>query len=142
MVDKREARKDFKSKITPKGVFAVRCAASDEAWVSASDHLDTARNGLWFQLRSGLHPNKRLQAAWNAHREAALEYQVLENFRGGCIAAAAERFVSREAEKLGAGVGGCVGVVQLVLAGESARPTCLPTAFACKPPSRCYQRSR
>ena len=42
-MDKREARKEFKSKTTPKGVFAVRRAASGEAWVSAYDHLDTAR---------------------------------------------------------------------------------------------------
>jgi len=79
-MDKREARKEFKSKTTPNGVFAVCRAASGEAWASASDHLDTARNGLWFQLRSGLHSNKALQAAWNAHGEAAFEYQILETF--------------------------------------------------------------
>jgi hypothetical protein len=27
-MDKREARKEFKSKKTPKGVFAIRCAAT------------------------------------------------------------------------------------------------------------------
>jgi hypothetical protein len=78
-MDKRQARKDFKSKKTPKGIFALRCAVSGEVWVSASDHLDSAQNGLWFQLRNGLHPNKRLQAAWRLHGEGAFRYEILEH---------------------------------------------------------------
>ena len=77
-MDKREARKEFKLKKTPKGIFAIRCAATNEAWVSASDHLDSARNGIWFQLRNGLHQNKRLQAEWNAKGEEAFAFEVLE----------------------------------------------------------------
>jgi hypothetical protein len=77
-MDKREARKEFKSRKTPKGIFAIRCAATAEVWVSASDHLDSARNGVWFQLRNGLHQNKRLQAEWNTNGEEAFAYEVLE----------------------------------------------------------------
>jgi len=77
-MDKREARKEFKSKKTPKGVFAVRCAATKEVWVSASDHLDSAQNGIWFQLRNGIHHNKRLQSGWNAQGQEAFAYEVLE----------------------------------------------------------------
>jgi hypothetical protein len=77
-MDKREARKEFKSRKTPKGIFAIRCAASSEVWVSASDHLDSARNGVWFQLRNGLHQHKRLQSEWNAKGEEAFAYEVLE----------------------------------------------------------------
>ncbi len=79
-MDKREARKAYKTRITPKGVFAVRCKSSGEVWVGASDHLDTAQNGVWFQLRGGLHRNPQLQAAWNAHGEAAFEFERLEQF--------------------------------------------------------------
>jgi len=46
--------------------------------VSASRHLDTQQNGLWFQLRQGGLPNAELQAAWNAHGEAAFVFEVLE----------------------------------------------------------------
>jgi hypothetical protein len=77
-MDKREARKEFKSRKTPKGVFAIRCTATGEAWVSGSDHLDSARNGAWFQLRNGQHQNKRLQAEWTAKGEEAFAYEVLE----------------------------------------------------------------
>ena len=79
-MDKREARKEFKSRKTPKGIYSVRCTASGEAWVNASDHLDTVRNGLWFQLRAGSHFNKRLQEAWNTHGESAFEFGILETF--------------------------------------------------------------
>jgi len=69
-MDKREARKAYKARITPKGIFAVRAKISGEVWVGASDHLDTAQNGVWFQLRSGSQRNPQLQAAWNEQGEA------------------------------------------------------------------------
>lgn len=77
-MDKRQARKEFKSRKTPKGIFAIRCAATSEVWLGASDHLDSAQNGLWFQLRNGLHQSKRLQSEWNANGEEAFTYEVLE----------------------------------------------------------------
>jgi hypothetical protein len=48
--------------------------------VGASDHLDTAQNGVWFQLRNASHRNPQLQAAWNAHGEAVFEFEILEKF--------------------------------------------------------------
>lgn len=60
------------------GVFVVRCAASDETWVSPSPNLDAQRNGLWFSLRLGGHPNGALQAAWRTHGEDAFSFEILE----------------------------------------------------------------
>ena len=77
-MDKREARREFKLRKTPKGVFAVRCTATGEVWVGGSTHLDSAKNGLWYQLRNGLHRNQRLQAAWNARGEAAFAFEIVE----------------------------------------------------------------
>ncbi len=79
-MDRREARKAYKARITPKGIFAVRAKISGEVWVGASDHLDTAQNGVWFQLRNGSHRNPQLQTAWNAHGESAFEFEILEKF--------------------------------------------------------------
>ena len=79
-MNKREARKEFKSRKTPKGIYAVRCSATGDAWVGSSTHLDSQQNGIWYQLRNGLHMNKAMQAAWNAHGEPAFSYQVLETF--------------------------------------------------------------
>lgn len=77
-VNRREARKEFKTRKTPKGIYAVRCAGTAQTWVDSSTHLDSARNSLWFQLRGGAVLNKALQTAWNVYGEAAFEFQILE----------------------------------------------------------------
>ena len=60
------------------GVFAVRCAPTGQVWVSASRNLDTKENNLWFALRNGGHPNRVVQAAWNAHGGGAFSYGIVE----------------------------------------------------------------
>jgi hypothetical protein len=77
-MDKRAARQEYKSKKTPKGIFAVRCKATGDVWVGSSTHLDSQVNTIWFQLQGGLHLNPAMQAAWNAHGETAFAYEVLE----------------------------------------------------------------
>lgn len=77
-MDKRAARAEYKLKKTPKGIFAVRCRATGEVWAGASNHLDSHVNQIWFILRSGRHPNKPMQAAWNEHGESAFAYEILE----------------------------------------------------------------
>ena len=77
-----DARKDairaYKERTPPRGVFAVRCAATDQAWVGASPTLDTMQNRLWFMLRHGQHRNRALQEAWRQHGEASFQYDILE----------------------------------------------------------------
>jgi len=75
---RRQLVRDYKERKVRQGVFAVRCAASGEAWVGRSRNLDQQQNGVWFGLRSGGHPNRALQAAWAAHGEAAFAFEVLE----------------------------------------------------------------
>ena len=77
-VDRKEAARQCKERKIPRGIFAIRRKATGEAWVDASPNLGAARNGTWFQLRGGLHMDKKLQAEWNAHGEDAFEFEVLE----------------------------------------------------------------
>jgi hypothetical protein len=60
------------------GVFAVRCGASGQAWVSSTTDLGSKKGGLWFILRMGDHPNPEVQAAWREHAEAAFSFEILE----------------------------------------------------------------
>ena len=76
---RKEIVRTYKERIPQQGIFAVRCAG--RIWVSASRHLDTQQNGLWFQLRQGGHPNTALQAAWKSHGEAAFTFEVLEEVK-------------------------------------------------------------
>jgi hypothetical protein len=75
---KREIARAYAERERVQGVFAVRCAASGEVWVSSSLNLDTQRNSVWFALRMGGHPNKAVQGAWNTHGEAAFAYEIVE----------------------------------------------------------------
>ncbi|MCC7155448.1 MAG: GIY-YIG nuclease family protein [Bryobacterales bacterium] len=76
--DKREARRQYKERKTPKGIFAVRCASTGQVWTGSSTHLDSEQNSLWFQLEKGHHLNPGLDAAWKEHGRPAFSYEVLE----------------------------------------------------------------
>ena len=75
---KREIARAYTERRRFQGVFAVRCAANGDVWVSTSLNLDTQKNSVWFTLRMGSHPNKAVQAAWNAHGEDSFAYEVVE----------------------------------------------------------------
>ena len=75
---RRQAIRDYKEKKAAPGVYIIQCAATGEAWVGGSRNLDAQQNSLWFGLRTGGHPNRALQAAWNAHGEAGLTFEALE----------------------------------------------------------------
>jgi hypothetical protein len=78
---RKEAIRKFKERKTPRGIFAVRCAATGTLWVGSSRNLDAAKNGFWFGLRIGSHLDKSLQSEWNAHGEQAFAYEVLETLK-------------------------------------------------------------
>jgi hypothetical protein len=75
---RKEAIKDFKSQKPLRGAFAVRCTTTNHVWVGSTPNLNAARNAVWFTLRHGLHREKALQEEWNAHGEAAFQYEILE----------------------------------------------------------------
>jgi hypothetical protein len=77
-LDRKEAIRKFKEREPNRGAFAVRCTATNRVWVGTSNNLDATKNGLWFSLRIGAHQAKSLQSEWNAHGEAAFEYEILE----------------------------------------------------------------
>ncbi|MCK1368130.1 GIY-YIG nuclease family protein [Bradyrhizobium sp. 62] len=73
-IDRKAAIAAYKDRKTVAGIYVVRCAASGEAWVGQAPNLETIQNRIWFSLRQGSHTCRRLQAAWNAHGEAALTF--------------------------------------------------------------------
>jgi hypothetical protein len=77
---RRALLRDFKEQKTAVGVFAMRCAATGEAWVGSSKNLGQQPNAIDFALKMGpggrLHP--ALHAAYGRHGAAALRFEVLE----------------------------------------------------------------
>jgi hypothetical protein len=77
-LSRRQILRDYRERKAPAGVYVIRCLASGEAWVGATHDLDAQKNRLWFGLSTRGHANRALQAAWNAHGEAAFSYEPLE----------------------------------------------------------------
>lgn len=77
-MDRKQAIRDFKEAAVPRGVFAVKCSASGEAWVGLSRNLNAQKNGLWFQLGMGSFRTASLQKAWKEFGEPAFVFEVLE----------------------------------------------------------------
>jgi hypothetical protein len=77
-IDRKAAIAAYKERPTRAGIVAVRCAAANLVWVGESRHVDTQRNGLWFSLKHGSHPNRALKAAWAAHGADAFDFEILE----------------------------------------------------------------
>ena len=77
---RRDAIREFKERKAQRGVFALRCAATGQVWVSASRNLDQQPNSIWFGLKSGGFQNREAQAAWRTHGEDAFAFEVLEAF--------------------------------------------------------------
>jgi hypothetical protein len=75
---RRAAIRDYKERKISVGIFAVRCAATGEAWVGRSPNLQQQQNRIWFDLRQSGHPNRALQAAWATQGEAAFSFEALE----------------------------------------------------------------
>lgn len=75
---KRQIARDYKERKVSPGVYAIRCLATGEVWVAPSRNLDAQQNGIWFTLRLGTHPNRALQAVWNAEGEAAFSFEIIE----------------------------------------------------------------
>jgi hypothetical protein len=75
---RRQIADEFKDRKVPRGIFAIRCALTGEAWVGSSPNLDAAKNSLWFQLRGGLSRHQSLQRAWTRHGEDAFSIDILE----------------------------------------------------------------
>jgi len=76
--DKRAAIAAYKKRKTAAGIFAVRCAASGQAWIGQTLNLDTVKNRIWFSLRAGSHGNAELRSAWAAHGADAFTFDPLE----------------------------------------------------------------
>ncbi len=76
--DRKAAISAYKKRERAIGIYELRCAAADAVWVGQTTNLDAIWNRMRFTLEHRSHPNRSLQAAWNAHGEHAIALGVLE----------------------------------------------------------------
>jgi len=108
---RRELTAAYKEIKARPGVYAVRCAATGEAWVFAARNLENREPGVWFSLRLGSHKHAAMQAAWKEHGREGFTYEELAIIDADELASwqMAERLKALEAhwrEALGAAMSG------------------------------------
>jgi hypothetical protein len=106
----RETRKAavaaYKERKAEPGIYAVRCAASGQAWVGGAPDLATIWNRVSFTLRQGVSMAVSLQAAWRAHGADGFSFEVLETLSDEQLVFGRDRMLKERlkhwAETLGA----------------------------------------
>lgn len=78
MSERKALLRAYKEREVEAGIYAVRCLATGEVWIGATQDLSTRQSGVWFSLRLGSHREKTMQAAWNAHGADAFVFEAVE----------------------------------------------------------------
>ena len=68
----------WKERRVTAGVYALRCPAADGLWIGRAPDISTIERRIRFTLRSGGSAQRDLQAAFAAHGDDALSFEVLE----------------------------------------------------------------
>ena len=90
---KDDLKRAYKEAEVRKGVFKIQSTVTGQTWVDSSATVDTVKNRIWFTLRMGTHPHKKLQQAWNASGPEAMEFAVVEVFPEDTSGYALERLM-------------------------------------------------
>ena len=77
-MDRKAQIRRYKQTPRPMGVFRVRNTASARSLVGTSVDLPSMLNRQRFQLESGAHSDRGLQADWDAGAPCAFEFEVLD----------------------------------------------------------------
>lgn len=76
--ERKAAVSAYKERKTVAGVYALRCAATDEQWIGTAPDLSTIWTRRAFVLKQGVETNTALQSAWNLHGRESFTFRILE----------------------------------------------------------------
>lgn len=78
-MDQRRLLKERYKQMKPEmGLYVIQSKVSGKMLLAAATDLKSAINGSRFKLKGGMHPNRALQAEWNAAGEDAFEFRILD----------------------------------------------------------------
>ena len=76
---KKAAIQAYKERKAPRGIFAIRCAATGTVWVDSALDLDTAENRTWFFLKNrDTQIDRSVLAEFEAHGRESFSFEILE----------------------------------------------------------------
>lgn len=82
-IDRKDAIRDYKDMPRQAGVFAVRNIRTGCTLLGSSPDLPSMLNRQRFQLESGGHPDKSLQADYDALGEQAFAFEIIDELEPG-----------------------------------------------------------
>jgi hypothetical protein len=82
MESRKAAIAAYKEIKPERGVFAMRCSATNSVWVDSTPDLRAAQNRMWSSLRfAGAHTEKTMLAEFEAHGQDTFSFEVLEQLK-------------------------------------------------------------
>jgi hypothetical protein len=78
MTDRKSLLRDYKARVVATGVYRVMNKATGHSLVAAHTDVNAILNRHLAQLRMSAHPNRALQADWNAHGQESFVFEVLD----------------------------------------------------------------
>jgi hypothetical protein len=105
-MDRKSRIREYKEGARPMGVFRVLNTDNGKSFVGSSVDLPSMLNRQRFQLELGSHPDRDLQADWNAASPEAFTFEVLDMIepsdgRGGDTADDLRMLLQMWLDKLG-----------------------------------------
>jgi hypothetical protein len=78
MPDKKELKRNYQRIARAMGVFLIRNNINDKVFLAAGLNLDGIINRHKFQLQTGVHANKTLQADWNELGSGNFSFEIVD----------------------------------------------------------------
>ena len=74
----KRLKKEYQSNRRAMGVFLIRNMVNDKVYVAVGLDLLGIINSHKFQLKMGVHRNRRLQSDWNEHGGESFAFEILD----------------------------------------------------------------
>src|SRR2546430_8887144 len=76
--DKKQLKKNYQQSPRPMGVFLIRNNLYDKVFLGSGLDVHGTMNRHKFQLKTGIHPNKSLQADWNQLGRNGFAFEIVD----------------------------------------------------------------
>ena len=78
MLDKKEAKRQYKETYQPMGVYCITNSANGKIYIGSSQHVQNIFNRISFQLKRGSYTNEELQKDYSLQGEVCFSFEVLD----------------------------------------------------------------
>lgn len=75
---KKALKAQYKNRTVVGGVFCIRCAPADEAWLRSTTDMQGARNRFTFSVSTNFCPEPCMAEAWARYGASAFSFEALE----------------------------------------------------------------